>query len=238
MNPIVAAGKTSFTARALLVSQRMDLRSLGSVDRLAPDPVTLAALQARANIYAQLLANVQVISQDFAAQIIAMPLSFSTTRPQYALPSYAERKAVNEIRLTLSSLLGVRGMYELDRLHLDVESTINPGLQHRVVTLFQKLHDPKFVQAAGLKGEKLLARGDPSKVIYGMMLFEKAPQGNQLRVVTDSLNAPFDINTGMKMQLGSTAKLRVLVNYLNVVAALHGEYSEMSAQELNSLATA
>jgi required for meiotic nuclear division protein 1 len=43
MNPIAAAGKTSFAARALLVSQRMDLRSLGAVDRLAPDPVTLAA---------------------------------------------------------------------------------------------------------------------------------------------------------------------------------------------------
>ena len=43
------------------------------------------------------------------------------------------------------------------------------------------------------------------------MLFEKTPRGNLLRVVTDNLNAPFDINTGMKMQLGSTAKLRVLV---------------------------
>jgi membrane peptidoglycan carboxypeptidase len=191
-----------------------------------------AALNARANLYAQLLANVQAVSQDFASQVIATPLSFSNRRPTYSPPSYAERKAVNEIRSKLASLLGVPGMYELDRLHLDVESTINPDLQHSVVRLFQKLHDPKFVEAAGLRGERLLAKGDPEKVVYGMMLFEKTPAGNQLRVVTDSLNAPFDINTGMKMQLGSTAKLRTLMNYMNVVAGLHSQFSAMDEQAL------
>ena len=191
-----------------------------------------AALNARANLYAQLLANVQAIPQDFASRVISTPLSFSTNRPKYEIPSYAERKAVNEIRSTLASLLGVPGMYELDRLHLDVESTINPGLQHSVVSLFQKLHDPKFIDSAGLRGDKLLAKGDPEKVIYGMMLFEKRPNGNQLRVVTDNLNAPFDINTGMKMQLGSTAKLRTLVNYLNVVAGLHAQFSALDTEAL------
>jgi membrane peptidoglycan carboxypeptidase len=190
-----------------------------------------AALLARANFYAQLLANVQVISQNFAAQVIAVPLAFSTTRPKYTLPSYAERKAVNEIRSSLSSLLGIPGFYELDRLHLDVESTIHPELQHNVVALLQKLHDPKFVESAGLSGERLLAKGDPAKVIYGMMLFEKTPKGNQLRVVTDTLNAPFDINTGMKMQLGSTAKLRTLINYLTVVEGIHSQCAGMGARE-------
>ncbi len=190
------------------------------------------ALQARANLYTQLMANVQVISQEFADQVIAAPLSFSTRPPTYSLPSYAERKAVNEIRSKLSSLLGVPGLYELDRLHLDVESTINPGLQHRVVSLFEQLHDPKFIDAAGLRGERLLAKGDVTKVIYGMMLFEKTQKGNQLRVVTDNLNAPFDINTGMKMQLGSTAKLRTLANYLNIVATLHDQFSGMNPESL------
>ena len=186
-----------------------------------------AALQTRANLYAQLLANVQAVSQDFASRVIAMPLSFPARRPKKSFPSYAERKAVNELRAKLSALLGMPGLYELDRLHLDVESTIDPGLQHSVVSLFQKLHDPKFIESAGLKGERLLAKGDPAKVIYGMMLFEKTPNGNQLRVVTDNLNAPFDINTGMKMQLGSTAKLRTLVNYLNIVAGLHAQLSAL-----------
>lgn len=191
-----------------------------------------SALQTRANFYAQMLANIQAIPQDFAQNVIAAQLSFSTHPPKYSLPSYAERKAINEIRSKLTSLLGVPGLYELDRLHLDVNSTINPGLQHKVISLFEKLHDPKFVDSAGLKGRLLLEKGDPSKVIYGMMLFEKTPAGNELRVVTDNLNAPFDINTGMKMQLGSTAKLRTLVNYLNIVAGLHDQFSPMDAPEL------
>jgi membrane peptidoglycan carboxypeptidase len=195
-----------------------------------------SALQTRANFYIQLLANVQMISQDFAKRVIATPLEFSTHPPKYALPSYAERKSINEIRAKLSSLLGIPGLYELDRLHLDVESTINPELQHGVISLFEKLHDAKFVEDAGLKGKRLLDTGDPAKVVYGMMLFEKTPMGNQLRIVTDNLNAPFDINTGMKMQLGSTAKLRTLVNYLNIVATLHDQLSAMGAEELRNQA--
>jgi membrane peptidoglycan carboxypeptidase len=193
-----------------------------------------SALQARANFYAQMLANVQAIPQDFANRVLATPLSFSARPPKYSLPSYAERKAINEIRSKLSTLLGVPGLYELDRLHLDVESTINPGLQHNVISLFKKLHDAKFVDSAGLRGDRLLSKGDLSKVIYGMMLFEKTATGNQLRVVTDNLNAPFDINTGMKMQLGSTAKLRALVNYLNIVASLHEQFTAMDAPALKS----
>jgi membrane peptidoglycan carboxypeptidase len=157
---------------------------------------------------------------------------FSIHPPKHSLPSYAERKAVNEIRSKLVNLLGVPGLYELDRLHVDVKSTINPNLQRSVINLFEKLHDPKFVDAAGLRGERLLEKGDPAKVIYGMMLYEKAPDGNLLRVVTDNLNAPFDINTGMKMQLGSTAKLRTLCNYLAIVSSLYDQISGMDAQTL------
>jgi membrane peptidoglycan carboxypeptidase len=191
-----------------------------------------SALEARANFYVQFLANVQVISQDFANLVKSTPLTFAHNPPRGPLPSYAESKAVNLIRSGLVSQLGLPGLYELDRLHLDVESTINPDLQRSVINLFEKLHDPKFVDSAGLRGERLLANGDPAKVIYGMMLYEKTSRGNLLRVVTDNLNAPFDINTGMKMQLGSTAKLRTLVNYLDVVASLHDRLSVLEDSEL------
>jgi hypothetical protein len=75
-------------------------------------------------------------------------------RAGYALPSYAESKAINEIRSGLVFQLGVPGLYELDRLHLDVESTINPGLQHTVANLFKKLHDPEFIDSSGLRGDR------------------------------------------------------------------------------------
>ena len=44
---------------------------------------------------------------------------------------------------------------------------------------------------------------------------------NYLRVQTDNLAQPFDINEGAKLDLGSTAKLRTLITYLEIVAELH-----------------
>jgi len=114
-----------------------------------------------------------------------------------------------------------------------VESTLDPELQASTVQLFEKLRDPQFVESAGLREERLLAKGDPSRLIYGMMLYEKTPAGNLLRVDTDSLNAPFNINTGMKMQLGSTAKLRTLANYLDIVASLYTQFSGLDSRTLS-----
>lgn len=194
-----------------------------------------AALESRADYYAQLLADIQVIPQSFAEQVKSAPISFSTSVPRHSIPSYAENKAINEVRAKLVRQLGLPGLYELDRLHLDVESTIDPLLQRTAVDLFNRLHNPRFVDSAGLRADKLLAKGDPSKVIYGMMLYEKTPQGNLLRVITDNLNAPFNMNTGMKMQLGSTAKLRTLASYLDIVAILHDQLIAMNPQQLEKL---
>jgi uncharacterized Rmd1/YagE family protein len=43
MHPLSQSGKTDFKARAILVGERIDLRSLSTADRLAADPVTIAA---------------------------------------------------------------------------------------------------------------------------------------------------------------------------------------------------
>jgi uncharacterized Rmd1/YagE family protein len=43
MHPLSQSGKTDFKARALLVGERIDLRSLSVSDRLATDPVAIAA---------------------------------------------------------------------------------------------------------------------------------------------------------------------------------------------------
>jgi len=43
MHPIARQGKTNFNARALLIGERLDLRSFSSADRIATDPVTVAA---------------------------------------------------------------------------------------------------------------------------------------------------------------------------------------------------
>ncbi len=191
-----------------------------------------AALEARVNFYTRMLAKTQVISEEFAHRLESTTMDLSPGAPSYSLPPYAERKAADAIRSRILWMLDVPGLYELDRMHLDIDSTVDGALQQQVIDLFQKLKDPAFIDAAGLRGRHLLPEGDPSKVIYGMMLYEKTPQGNLLRVETDNLNSPFDINDGMKMQLGSTAKLRTLANYLAIVSNLHGEFAELSPEGL------
>ena len=42
-----------------------------------------------------------------------------------------------------------------------------------------------------------------------------------MRINTDSLEQPFDINTGARIDLGSTAKLRTLVTYLELIEEAH-----------------
>ena len=46
-----------------------------------------------------------------------------------------------------------------------------------------------------------------------------------MRVQTDNSTQPFDTNEGAKLELGSTAKLRTLTTYLEIIASLHEQYS-------------
>ncbi|MFP3589357.1 hypothetical protein SCB29_38035, partial [Paraburkholderia sp. SIMBA_055] len=67
-------------------------------------------------------------------------------------------------------------------------------------------------QAAGLYGFNMLQpKDDPSKIALSFTLFEKRDGANLLRVQTDSVNRPFDINSGARLNLGSTAKLRTII---------------------------
>jgi membrane peptidoglycan carboxypeptidase len=115
---------------------------------------------------------------------------------------------------------------------LEVKSPIDGALQREIAQLFEDLKNPRFLEAKGLRQERLLSQGDPRNVIYSLLLFERAPQGNLLRVQTDSLEQPLDINEGMKLELGSTAKLRTLAHYLELVSELYSDRQMRGVTEL------
>jgi membrane peptidoglycan carboxypeptidase len=56
-----------------------------------------------------------------------------------------------------------------------------------------------------------------------------------VRVQTDSTDQPFDINEGSKLELGSTAKMRVLTTYLQIISELHDKYAGMTVPELKKV---
>ena len=67
---------------------------------------------------------------------------------------------------------------------------------------------------------------------YSIVLYERGKDRNYVRVHADNLNVPFDVNAGAKLILGSTAKLRTLVTYLNIISALHSRYADRPKAEL------
>jgi len=188
------------------------------------------------NEYTRRLAKEGIITDAFATAVVASPLTFLPHAPVSPPISFVMRKAPNAVRTNLMELLGTSSLYDLDRLHLDVKSTVDLRLQEDVTALFDDLGDRGFVAAHGLKGEHLLRRGDPSKVLYSLVLYERTPGANLLRVQADSLDRPFDINDGIKMELGSTAKLRTLAHYLELVAALHAELAPLDGAALQQRA--
>jgi membrane peptidoglycan carboxypeptidase len=91
------------------------------------------------------------------------------------------------------------------------------------------------VKSANLAEARLLGAADPGAVLYTFTLFERGKDANYVRVQTDNSSQPFDTNEGAKLELGSTAKLRTLVTYLDLIATLHEKYAELTPKELRAV---
>ncbi len=192
-------------------------------------------LESLTDSYLRILAKEGVITAALRDRALPVKLKFREGPPDLPAVSFVGRKAANAIRRQLSGLLHVPRLYELDRLDLDVKSTLNGETQEKVSELLLKLRDPKYVEAAGLRGFRLLGHGDPSRVIYSFTLYEHAGNANLLRIQADNFDQPFDINEGVKIELGSTAKLRTLVTYLEIIASLHERYAGFSPEKLHAV---
>ncbi len=194
-------------------------------------------LESRTDRAVGMLEAAGIVDSTFADAVRREPLRFS---PELATATGLDpvaAKAPNLIRGQLEGMLEVPDFYALNRLDLDAESTIDVGLQRRAAALFEQMRDSAFVSAHGLRAEHLLSQGDPREVVYSLELYEATPRANALRVHADNLDAPFDVNRDMKMELGSTAKLRTMAHYLGLVAGMHAEMAGLDPEQLQRRAT-
>lgn len=198
---------------------------------LAPDHRALSEL---ADAYLHRLAAKGVIDRDLYMAALAAPLSFRPHAPAPSPVSFVGRKGADAIRTELLETLGASSLYDLDHLDLSATTTIDSATQKRVTDFLPLLRDPDQVDAMGLVGKQLLGGGDPSRVTYSVVLYEHRAGQNLVRVHADSLDEPFDINSGAKLQLGSTAKLRTLVNYLEIIQRLHDCYAALPRNVLKT----
>ncbi len=194
-----------------------------------------AALTRLTNRYLRKLNAQGVIDAPLRDAALADELNFRPEAPAPAPVSFIGRKATDTIRTELLEHLGVPDTYSLDHLDLAADSTIDAVAQREVTDFLQRLGDPDQVRVQGLEGKDLLGGGDPAEVNYSVVLYERGRGANYVRVHADSLNEPFDINAGAKLQLGSTAKLRTLITYLDIVERLHAGFAGASPRSLIQL---
>ncbi len=190
------------------------------------------SLEEKVSQFIRLMVRAGIIDWEFATQLQDTTIKFLPAAPMAPQASSVKNKAANAIRISMMESLGVNNLYDLNRLHLQVESTIDVPLQKRVTDFLNSLTDPKIARALGLHGERLLEDSDPAKLIYSFLLVEATPNGNQVRVQADNLNAPFDFNKSVKLELGSTAKLRAVTHYLEIIAELHQELNGLDRKQL------
>lgn len=193
-------------------------------------------LESLTNSYLRLLAADGVIPP--ALRDAALPVDLELREAPLAAPpaSFVTRKAATAMRTHLSSLLGVPRLYDLDRLDLDAVSTLSGAVQYPVTQVLRDLRDPARAKEQGLYGFRMLNPGDdPGRITFSFTLFESTGTANLLRVQTDNFDQPFDVNEGARLNLGSTAKLRTLVLYLEIAARLHERYAGMSRGELSAV---
>ncbi len=213
-------------ALSLFVAQRRPSGLLGD---------TTGRLNALTDSYIRLLAEDHRIPADLREAALRVTIHPARQARPGDEVSFVERKAVNDIRGSLSDLLDVENLYTLDRYDLRVHTTLDGPSQQAVTHVLNRLADPSFLACAGFREARLLANGDPKQVNYSLTLYERTPTANVLRIQADNLDQPLDINAGTKLDLGSSAKFRTLVSYLLVVADLHKRYADTPPEVLAKL---
>ena len=182
----------------------------------------------------RLLANGSIIDTALRDAALSQRVVAQNPNRDAAIQPVEATKGITVARMRLAGLLGLP-LYDLDRLDLTASTSLQGDLQSQISEYLVRLADPAFAESVGLFGDRMLSPEKTGDVRYSFTLFERGEEGFRVRVQTDNTNQPFDINEGSKLELGSTAKLRVLTTYLEVIAELHQRYSELSASELRKI---
>ena len=186
-------------------------------------------LAATTDLFLTLLARDAVIPIELASGARDAAIDVADSLSSAPSVSFIGRKAATAVRVELMDLLDVSRVYDLDHYDLSVSTTYSGPVQKAVTAALASLGEREAVRSMGMEGFRLIGGQDPSRVHYAVTLYEAADDGNRLVVQTDNFQGPFNINAGSKLELGSTAKLRTLVSYLQTVEQLYIQHLEREA---------
>ncbi|CAI3789472.1 hypothetical protein AHFPHNDE_03169 [Pseudomonas sp. MM227] len=182
----------------------------------------------------RLLAANGIVDPTLATAALASQVMYRDWVQEPTWQPNESNKGISVARNRLSFMLD-RPLYDLDRLDLSATTTLHADLQKQASDYLRHLADPAFAQQIGLIGERLLTSASTREVSYSFTLFERTADGSRVRVQTDNTDQPFDINEGSKLELGSTAKMRVLTTYLEIIHELHERYAGQTPAQLRQV---
>ncbi len=222
VNRLLWTDSTAVAQRALAYREVLSLMlAHRRPSYLLRQPAGRDELQSLTDQHLRLVARAGIISAALRDAALAIDLTPRSRAPDVPRASFVDRKGANAVRMELLELTGVGSLYELDRFDLTARTTLDFEVQKEVTHLLQRLTDPAFVRAQGLAAPGLLRRGDPARVIYAVALYQRTEAGNVVRIQVDNSDTPFNVVEGSKLELGSTAKLRTLISYLEIVEQLY-----------------
>jgi membrane peptidoglycan carboxypeptidase len=195
------------------------------------------ALEAQIDRHLRVLAHQKIIP----TALRDLALQQRTPRPpsradQAPGEAFAQHKTESVLRARLAGDLGIGRLYDLDRIDLTANTTLDYATQQSVIQALKQLKSVDHAKAAGLFGFRLLNdTTDLSPIVFSLLLYERSANGNLLRIQADNFDKPLDVNDGIRLDLGSTAKMRTMVHYLEIIAQLHTQYVGKSPAELRKL---
>ncbi|MBV1929501.1 MAG: transglycosylase domain-containing protein, partial [Gammaproteobacteria bacterium] len=190
-----------------------------------------SAMQDRIEAYLPILAENGVISQKLMRLAQAEKLEFSQTVDQDNLTN-DEPKSTDTVRIALMEELGYSNLIQTELWDMSAKSTIDSDVTQGVEDILQQFKDPTSEIAQNIIGFRMANSDTAHQIDYAVTLYEATDDANILRVQADTFKGQFNFNAKSKLELGSTAKLRTLVTYLEVIEELHQRYLNMSDEEL------
>lgn len=228
---VTGAGPDEVVAFAQVLSLVLAERRPSYYLRTAEGRRSLAALVEE---HGRLLAEAGVISRDLGAALTPAPDTVRDHPAPTQGPAAASR-AATQIRARLLPLLGIESLYDLDRLDLIASATYDSTLQAEAVTLLGQLTEPEAASALGLAVPGLLGGSDPTRVLYSILLMETRAGLNRVVVEADNAPGAASLSQSARLELGSTAKLRTLVTYLERVGLAYDRLSTVLPDSLDRL---
>ena len=140
-----------------------------------------AALERRVDAYTRLLGMRGVLSPELAERVGRSPLRFRRSPRAEGAGRAGERKAVAAVRTELLGLLNTPGLYDLDRLDVEVGSTIDVPLQSAVRRLLTTCAIRNSSRHTRSRASNLLAQGNPADVTYTVLLLRGDAGSKPLR---------------------------------------------------------